>query len=445
MRQITDNRLFWVAACAFSLLTAAFVVLVTVPGSSATAANMADNIGQLVASLVASGACAATARRLGQRRKGWALLAMATLFTTCSQAVWCYYDLLRGAKPPSFSIGDTFELLAVPVAVAGLLTLSGARGASAKRLRNLLDSTLIGSAVLFISWTTALSAVFRHPTGGALAQATNLAYPVGDIVVASLVLILATQFASHERTSFALVSAGFLCFTVADSSFAYLNAVGRYGNGGATDTGWVLGYFFVALGAIWACLHHTPAGGGPSRATLWTIFGPYLPLAGAGAAAVWRVARYGSLDRSSQVTVVIVVLIMTVRQFVVLFDNLALTRRLEAKVERRTAELHHQEFHDGLTGLANRALFSQFLDNAVQRQARSGAAVAVVVIDLYDFTRLNDMHGFQVGDDVLCAVGRGSRLRCAPPTRWPASGATSSPCSSKAHPARSTSSEPRDG
>jgi hypothetical protein len=42
-----------------------------------------------------------------------------------------------------------------------------------------------------------------------------------------------------------------LCFTVADSSFAYQTASNTYGIGNSADTGWVLGYLLMGLGAFW--------------------------------------------------------------------------------------------------------------------------------------------------------------------------------------------------
>ena len=263
---------------------------------------------------------------------------------------------------------------------------------------------MIGSAVFFVSWTTVLSTVLNHAHGGAMTQAANLAYPVGDVVVASLVLILATRPGRGHRAGFALVSAGLVSFAVADSSCAYLTAGGRYGTGNVTDTGWVLGFFLVALGALWAWQRPAPQAPRLVHPNAWANAVPYLPFGAAVAVAAWRAVTHGSLDRVSQLTILVVVLVVAVRQMVVLSDNVALARQLEAKVERRTAQLHHREFHDGLTGLANRALFNQYLDNATQRQGRSGACLAVLVIDLYDFTGLNQLHGSAVGDELLCAV-----------------------------------------
>jgi diguanylate cyclase (GGDEF)-like protein len=82
-----------------------------------------------------------------------------------------------------------------------------------------------------------------------------------------------------------------------------------------------------------------------------------------------------------------------------------------AEGERLHQELVHQATHDSLTGLANRAAAQFGLDSAVGRARRSGAAVAVLFIDLDDFKRINDTFGHAAGDQVLTAVA--DRLRSA--------------------------------
>jgi len=67
-------------------------------------------------------------------------------------------------------------------------------------------------------------------------------------------------------------------------------------------------------------------------------------------------------------------------------------------------QIRHQALHDGLTGLANRVLFRDRVEHAVERGRRSGGQLALLFIDMDDFKNLNDHHGHARGDEVLAAV-----------------------------------------
>jgi len=69
-----------------------------------------------------------------------------------------------------------------------------------------------------------------------------------------------------------------------------------------------------------------------------------------------------------------------------------------------TEELEHRAFHDPLTGLANRTLFTQRLEEAVGRQKHDGSMLAVLFVDIDDFKAVNDLRGHQTGDELLVAV-----------------------------------------
>ncbi|MHB1088884.1 MAG: putative bifunctional diguanylate cyclase/phosphodiesterase, partial [Acidimicrobiales bacterium] len=69
-----------------------------------------------------------------------------------------------------------------------------------------------------------------------------------------------------------------------------------------------------------------------------------------------------------------------------------------------TSQLSHQALHDPLTGLANRALFGDRLEQAHQRIMRQGGMGVVLIIDLDDFKAVNDAFGHVMGDQLLIAA-----------------------------------------
>jgi diguanylate cyclase (GGDEF)-like protein len=77
----------------------------------------------------------------------------------------------------------------------------------------------------------------------------------------------------------------------------------------------------------------------------------------------------------------------------------------QASIALENARLHRtveqQAITDDLTGLANRRRFSESLGLEVSRAERFGEPLALVLADLDDFKRVNDLYGHQVGDEVL--------------------------------------------
>ncbi len=76
------------------------------------------------------------------------------------------------------------------------------------------------------------------------------------------------------------------------------------------------------------------------------------------------------------------------------------------RLDQLHAKLRRLSYTDGLTGLANRRRAMEVLHNEAARQARTGQAMSLVLIDADHFKQVNDQHGHDMGDKVLRTLGR---------------------------------------
>jgi two-component system chemotaxis family response regulator WspR len=81
-------------------------------------------------------------------------------------------------------------------------------------------------------------------------------------------------------------------------------------------------------------------------------------------------------------------------------------RALQIELEKKNAELQRLSCLDGLTGIANRRRFDEYLAQQWLRVARSGEPLSLIMVDIDHFKAYNDHYGHQGGDDCLRRVAR---------------------------------------
>jgi diguanylate cyclase (GGDEF)-like protein/PAS domain S-box-containing protein len=91
-------------------------------------------------------------------------------------------------------------------------------------------------------------------------------------------------------------------------------------------------------------------------------------------------------------------------------DNLKRTTaelvQFNAELQRSATQLNHVANHDSLTGLPNRKLFHERLEQAISWAEENEQLVALLFLDLDGFKQINDTHGHDLGDLLLRAVAR---------------------------------------
>ncbi len=83
---------------------------------------------------------------------------------------------------------------------------------------------------------------------------------------------------------------------------------------------------------------------------------------------------------------------------------IVITVRLARPLRTLVGDLSSRAERDALTGLANRRTLDERLRGEFERALGQGSELSLVLLDVDDFKRINDRHGHQCGDDVLCAV-----------------------------------------
>jgi hypothetical protein len=327
MRGDRQERFFLTAAMVAGLTTVVFLIWMIVVIGGPRLTDGVDDIGELIAALAAAAACLFAAGHVSSRPARWVFLGASALSWAAGEAVWTYYDLIRGVEVPFPSLADVGFLTAVPLAVAGLLLFPSTPRRAADRVQGILDGCIIAGSMLFASWVTVLGPLYRAHHGSVLKQTLSLAYPASDVVMVSLVIILFARAGKQGRGSLVLVMAGLIAFAIADSAFSYLTEVNSYGIGSFLDTGWVAGYLLIGLGALKAVYAPSSEAAEP-RVTTLSLVAPYVPVLAVLVVTAVETILGHRLESIAWIMVLALAVLVLGRQLLVLWDRVAFERRL---------------------------------------------------------------------------------------------------------------------
>jgi diguanylate cyclase (GGDEF)-like protein len=394
-----SNRWWLVAAGVATISCAALVCVMLLAPVSVTLP--VDDLAEVVAPALAAIACLVAGRRhAGRARIGWYLVGASAATWGAGQAAWSWFELVAHQDNPFPSVADLGYIGSVPLLFAGLFAMPVWPSGSVAKVRAVADGLLIAGGLLLISWYTVLSELVASPADTALGQGLSLAYPIGDVIVVTVLAIMWSRTLTEGRGPILLIIGGLGSIAMADSTFAYLQAQATFGSGNIVDIGWVAGYLMVGLAALLAL--GRPMGTKRGTPPRWrAALLPYVPLPVAIGFAVDERLSQGYINLFTLSMGLGLFLLVLLRQGLAVRENVILLRRLASN----ETELNHRAEHDPLTDLNNRTSFIRFVDEYLT-QPTSDRMCAVMFVDLDDFKDINDSLGHAMGDQAIVAVGQ---------------------------------------
>jgi diguanylate cyclase (GGDEF)-like protein len=331
-------------------------------------------------------ACLLRAVLVAGGRAAWAVWAAALASWVAAELAWT--TMYAGLDAPPYpSLADAFYLAFYPLAFVGLVLLLR------ERVRGLgpevwIDGVLTAVAAAALG-ATVLSDVLVGAIDGPAAQAaTNLAYPLADILMFGAVAGAFALWGWRLDWQWILIGTSFVLSAAADAAYLFKTADGTYVEGTLLDTLWPASVLLLGI-AAWVRVRPRPAVDVEGRALF--VVPATCGLVATGLLAWDHFHEVNHLAVALALATLVGVLIRTGFTF---RENLRILDR-----SRR------QAVTDELTGLGNRRRLLADLEAELRVRGPAGCQI-LLLFDLDGFKRYNDVHGHLEGDTMLARLGQ---------------------------------------
>ncbi|HYH89930.1 MAG TPA: diguanylate cyclase [Solirubrobacteraceae bacterium] len=329
--------------------------------------------------------CGLRALRGPDERAAWLLIGLGLLSWSLGLL---YYTLVQWDLEviPIPSLADAGYLLIYPPVYAALVLLYRSRMRGRSRALwidgaiGALAAGAIGAAIVF-------DAVLESAAGSALGVATNLSYPLADVLMLGLVVGVLAMTGWRKAGAWAWIAGGLAMFAVSDSLYFYGIAVGSYEAGVIYDAGWPTAAALLAFGA-WTPAKRSRSEPGEDR------HGILFPI-------TFAAASLGLLIYDHFEPTNVLALGLASACLVAVLARLAITF---GENRRMLTTSREEACTDSLTGLGNRRSLTRDLER-VAAEATAEHPVCLALFDLDGFKSYNDTYGHPAGDSLLARLG----------------------------------------
>ncbi|MFI5121636.1 MAG: HD domain-containing phosphohydrolase [Vicinamibacteria bacterium] len=339
---------------------------------------------------LAAAVCLLKAVQSPEDRWMWLAFGLGVGAWTAADIYWTVV-LIDVKRPPYPSLADLGYLLVYPFMYVGVLLLVRRRVRFSSGAW--LDGAIGGLAAAALATAVLSPALIGLTKGDPAVVATNLAYPLGDIILLSFLVAGFAVAGLRAGRSWILVGLGIAAWGVADGIYLYQTATSSY-DGGYLDSLWLIGGVAIAAAAAFA--EPRPTERRESRSILFpAVF----------SAIAVGVLAWDHYDRLNEVAIwfAVATLLAVVLRLVLSFrENRALL-----------GAVRHDAVTDALTGLANR----RSLMTDLTRAAEGSREVVFAIFDLDGFKAYNDSFGHPAGDLLLRRLGENLADAVAPQGR----------------------------